>query len=986
MAETRSYYFGPFHLDVVAAQLARGTEAVRLTAKAWGVLHYLVTHAHQLVTKDDLLAAVWGTPYVSDAALAVCIRELRQALGDDAQTPQYVETVRGRGYRFLAPLTPVSSSRLAVSPALPLVGREAELAQLDQAWTHTLQGTRQIVMVTGEAGIGKTSLVDAWLTQVAATDTAWLGRGQCIEQHGAGEAYLPLLEALGRLGREPEGTRLVEVLQQQAPSWLVHLSALVPPEAFAALQRRVSGTTRERMLRELAEAVEVLTVERPLVLVLEDLHWSDSATLDWLAYVARRRDRARLLVLGTYRPADAIVRGHPVHTATQELQRQGHGAELVLGYVSAAGVVTYLVQRLGAEGLPQGLAEVLYQRTHGHPLFLVAMVDALLRQGVLQHGATGWTLVGEVDALARELPENLRQLIERQVEALPREDQGLLEVASVAGVECPAASIAAGVEQALEDVEVRCAALTRRGQFLQARETTDWPDGTVTAQYGFRHALYQEVLYDRVPVSRRVRWHRQIGTRLETGYGPRAREVATELAAHFVRGRDVPRAVQYLLYAGENALQRSAYPEAITHLTQGLTLLQQLPDTPQRTRQELHMQMALGSALRATQGFGHPEVAQVYARAQALCQQIGDTPALFPVLLGLRAFYTLRGELHTARELGEQLLQVAQQAQEPDLLLNASHALGGALFWAGASAAARVHLEAGLALYDRQQLYHQAALADHAPGVSCGNYLALVLWQRGYLDQARRQSAATLALAHARTLPFSQAGACSFATQLQQCCRDVAMAHTQATATITLCQRYGFAQFLGIAQVTYGWTLAAQGQPEAGLALMQQGLVAEQAVGAEVARPYCLALLAEVYAQQGQPEAGLAALAEGLAMLRRIGAYWYEAELHRLYGTLLMQADTPQSPLVRGVPHTASPAPPAEAAEAHLYRAWHIARHQEAKSLELRAAVSLARLWQQQGKGAEAYQLLAEVYGWFTEGFDTADLQEARALLATLEG
>jgi predicted ATPase len=268
--------------------------------------------------------------------------------------------------------------------------------------------------------------------------------------------------------------------------------------------------------------------------------------------------------------------------------------------------------------------------------------------------------------------------------------------------------------------------------------------------------------------------------------------------------------------------------------------------------------------------------------------------------------------------------------------------------------------------------------------VGCGCALALTLWYRGYPDQARRQSAATLALAQALAHPFSQAAAFYFAAMLQQDCRDAAMTGAQAAAAIALCQTHGFAQYLAMAQVVYAWAAAAQGQADAGLAQMHQALMALQAAGAEVAQPYYLALLAEVYAQQGPPEAGLTATAEGLAMTRRFGEHFHEAELHRLHGALLMQAGERREALEGGAPPSASGAPPGEEAEASLHRAWSIARRQEAKSLELRAAMSLAWLWQQQGKRAAAYALLAPVYGWFTEGFDTADLQEAKSLLAAL--
>src|SRR5262245_35141693 len=313
MQETHSLRFVPFRLDLGAEQLWYGEEVRPLSRKAFAALRYLVVHAGQLVTKDALIAAVWDVPYVSDMALAACIREIRRALDAPAHAPQFVATVRGRGYRFLAAVTVETHPDTAVGAdregtgRLPklLVGREGEMAQLQQCWVQAQQGVRQVVFVTGEAGIGKTTLVDAFVAQATATAAVWLGRGQCVEQHGAGEAYLPLLEVLGRLGRALDGSRLIALLRQQAPSWLVHLPALVEEQEYESLQRRAGGVTRERMLRELAEAVEVLTADRPLILVLEDLHWSDVSTLDWLAYVARRREAARLLVLGTYRPVEA---------------------------------------------------------------------------------------------------------------------------------------------------------------------------------------------------------------------------------------------------------------------------------------------------------------------------------------------------------------------------------------------------------------------------------------------------------------------------------------------------------------------------------------------------------------------------------------------------------------------------------------------------------------------------------------------------------
>ena len=335
------------------------------------------------------------------------------------------------------PPAPLPAQVPAVSPIVrrpfPLVGREAELAHLHQWFAQALEGERQMVFIMGEVGIGKTTLVDTFVAQSEHEERLWVGHGQCVEQYGAGEPYLPLLEAFGRLGKSPEGSRLVELLWQYAPSWLMQLPSLSATADFEMLQRRGGDATRERMLRELAEVVEILTAERPLILVLEDLHWSDTSTLEWLAYVARRRETARLLVLGTYRPVEAIVQGHPLRRVAQELQGHGQGQELGLDYLSEPGVAAYLEQRFPGKPFPEALPQIIHQRTNGNPLFMVSLVDNVVRQGILQEEAERLVLPRGLEAVAAEVPESLRQLIEQQLDRLVPEDYRVLEAASDGG-------------------------------------------------------------------------------------------------------------------------------------------------------------------------------------------------------------------------------------------------------------------------------------------------------------------------------------------------------------------------------------------------------------------------------------------------------------------------------------------------------------------------------------------------------------------------
>ena len=572
------YSFDDCTLDTQRYELRRGGVRLPLRRKVFQVLVYLIEQRDRVVSRDEVLAQVWPDQYVGEETLTSCVKAVRRAVGDNGRAQRVIQTVHGHGLRFVAEVTVTDAPPapgLVPAPALPLapacpalecvVGREAELATLHGWYATARQGTRQVGFLTGEAGVGKTALVETFVAQVAAAGGAWIGHGQCIEQYGTGEAYLPVLEALGRLCRGPEGTHVLAWLRQHAPSWLAQMPALLPVAERDAVLRLAGDATQARMLRELAEALESLTAERPLGLVLEDLHWSDAATLEWLAYVARRRDPARLLVLATYRPAAARAAAHAVDALAQDLRVRQQGAALVVGALSAPAVALYVARRWGEGSLTAQLAPVLYQRTQGHALFLVTTVAELVQRGVVRPGPDGWELTAPLDATTVGVPATLRHLIEQQFERLAPAAQAVVAAASVAGGEFTAAAVAAGLGALPEEVDAQCATLVRHGQFLHAHGTATWPDGMVTGRYGFGHALYQEVVYDCLPVGTRTRVHQQIGVRLEQGYGEQVRDMAAELAEHFVRGRDIHRAIRYLQQAAENARRRHAHREIMAH-------------------------------------------------------------------------------------------------------------------------------------------------------------------------------------------------------------------------------------------------------------------------------------------------------------------------------------------------------------------------------------------------------------------------------------
>jgi predicted ATPase len=488
------------------------------------------------------------------------------------------------------------------------------------------------------------------------------------------------------------------------------------------------------------------------------------------------------------------------------------------------------------------------------------------------------------------------------------------------------------------------------------------------ATYVFKHALIQDAAYQSLLKRTRQQYHQRIAQVLEAQF-PAVVETQPELLAHhYTEAGRTEQAIPYWQQASQHASDRSAYLEAISHCTTGIELLTILPETPEHTQQALTLHIALGAALLVTKGHAAPEVEHAYTRARELCQQVGETPQLVPVLFGLWGFYTMRPQLHTAREIGDTLLRLAQRAHDPALAVIAHWALGLTGLWLGALPAAHQHLEEGIACYTPDQRRALVLRTGREPGVASRQYAASTLWLLGYPEQALTRLHEALALAHELSHPYSLAHARCVAAWVSQFRRDVPAVHEHAEAAVAHSAEQEFPLWAAWGTSLRGWALAMQSHDKAGLAQVRQGIAVWRATGAELFVPYFCTVLADVCDHLGHTADGLQALAEAHTLVEHQEERWWEAEVCRLQGVLLLrQPGTPQAE-----------------AEAWLQRALDVARRQEAKSLELRAAMSLSRLWQQQGKHTEAHALLAPVYGWFTEGFDTADLQEAKALLETL--
>jgi len=705
---------------------------------------------------------------------------------------------------------------------------------------------------------------------------------------------------------------------------------------------------RQQTLTAILSIVLALAEQQPVLMIFEDLHWVDPSTLELLDLLIDQAPALSLFMVLTCRP-----------TFRHSWGLRTHLTPLMLNRLARDQVAQMVARVAGGKHLPSEVVHHIVTQTDGVPLFIEELTKAILESGLLQEANGHYELTGPLSAVA--IPTTLQDSLMARLDRLGTA-KGIAQWGATLGRQFSYALLQA-VSQREE------ATLQRElGRLLEAELL--YQRGVVPqATYLFKHALIQEAAYQSLLRSTRQYYH-QRAARVLTEQFPETAETQPELIAHhYTEAACNERAIPYWQRAGQHAIERSAHVEAVAHLTQGLDVLMTLPDTPERTRHELALRLALGTSLSVTKGWPAPEVGKAYSRAQHLCQQVGETAQLFPVLWGLWHFHAVRGEPQTARELGEQLLTLAQQHQEPAYFLAAHFMLGGALTQLGALVSALTHWEQTFALYNPQQHHALTYLFGADPGVFSLAYASHTLWLRGYPDQALMRSRQALELAQNLSHPFSQALARCYAALLHQFRREPRLVQQQAEAAMTLCSEQGFTYYLAWATLLRGWALTAQSTDRANgdaMAQLRQGFADLLATGAGIREAYYRALLAEAAGTRGKSEAGQQLLAEAFAAMQRTEERYWEAELYRCQGELLGQAAERRQQ---------------EGTEANFLRALEVARSQQAKSLELRAAMSLGRLWQKQGKRDDARTLLVPVYNWFTEGFDTADLQEAKALL-----
>jgi predicted ATPase len=720
------------------------------------------------------------------------------------------------------------------------------------------------------------------------------------------------------------------------------------PESRYKLLNISPQRQRQKTLETIVTILLELAERQPVLFILEDLHWTDPTTLEWLNLLIDQTPTASMLVLLTCRPYFQPSWHH-----------RSYLTEMTLNRLSQPQIERMAERVAGGKTFPDQVMQLIVEKTDGVPLFVEEMTKAILESGSLKDVDNHYELTGSFStfAIPVTLQDSLMARLDRLVTA-----KGIAQLAAVIGRQ-----FAYALLQRVSQVDE--ATLQRELGRLVEAELVYQRGLPPQSTYMFKHALIQDTAYASLLKSTRQQYHQRIAQVLEAQFPATVAQQPELLAQHYTEAGFIAQAVGYWHQAGQRAIERSAHVEAISHLRQGLELLQTLPETSERTQREVDILIVLGASLRATKGAGALEVGETYTRARQLCHSLHDPHQLFPVLRGLHGHYNVCAEYQTAQALGEQLLALAQQAQGTTTMLLAAHrAVGTTLFWRGVLASAQTHFTQVIALYDPKQ--HRASVFQNVddPGVFCLSRGAWVLWLLGYPNQALARSHEAMTLAQQLAHPFNLSVALSWVAVVHQFRREVRATQERAEAAIRLTTEQGFPVWMAVGSVMRGWALAQQGKGQAGIEQMHQGMMAWRATGAEQARSYWLALLAEAHNVIGQPEAGLTVLAEALVHVEHTGERYYEAEIHRLIGVLLLQQSSDNQ---------------AEA-EICFHQAIAIAQSQQAKSWELRATTSLARLWQQQGKRQQAHDLLAPVYGWFTEGFDTADLLEAKALLDVL--
>jgi len=868
----------------------------------------------------------------------------------------------------LAALDLATPTPTVAATSRPVVHRQAELDALRAAFEQAAAGRGGMICLRGEPGIGKTTLVEDFLGELAESSSSCLiARGHCSERLAEAEAYLPVVDALENLLRNDASGVAQQTLKLVAPTWCAQLSpsfACCGPGA----EQSATAYSQQAMLRELCGFLQQASRLATVVLFFDDVHWADLSTVDLLAHVGRQCQDLRVLILVTYRPTEMLLGRHPFRNVQLELQGRGVCTELELGFLTRPQVDDYLRLLFPNHALPDDFADLIFARTEGSPLFMADLVRYLREQGVLAEINGRWSVARDLPDLSRELPESVRGMIERKLDRLDEDDRRLLTAAAVLGHEFESLLIADALEADPAWVEERLQSLERVHGLVRSLHSHELPDGGLSVRCAFVHILYQQALYHQLLPTRRAQWSLALAKAMEARLRDSTGAQHSELACLYEVGRDYLRAAHQFWLAAQHAAGIYAHGEAAGLAKRGVKLIETLRESPERTELELRLQTTLGLQLQFIQGYGSPSAEAAYQRGRALCQQGGEGLPLFPVLWGLWLCHKVRSDLSTAQVLAGELSILARQQHAPHLALQAHQALAMTSLCRGEQEAALQHVEQAAALYDPQRHRVHAFQFGQDPGVICKALGAVALSLMGYSDAAARQAAQGIRMSDGLT-PNSQAVAYYFAAMVHQLRREVGEARRCATVSHTIAQEHGYTFWRASSEMLLGWVTAVEGDYQRGIAAMRQALRDWQASGSVTYRTYYLGLLAESILDSGQPEEARQVAHEALALVEHTGERFYEVELHRLLAASEFAI-------------AGGDASDYDAVDQTLSRALQVAERQKVRSLELRANIDRLLLARRRGLEVDAATCaLRETVGWFTQGLEGPDLVRARAML-----
>jgi DNA-binding winged helix-turn-helix (wHTH) protein len=959
--------FPPFRLDSSNEQLWRGSKEIRLRGKTFAVLRYLVERPGQLVSKAALLDAVWPDISVSDSMPAISVHELRKVLGDDAQTPRFIETVQGRGYRFIAAVKPEEPKPPNGTLARPLcatvraatnrfVGRERERAELRAALAEARGGHGRIVLVSGEPGIGKSRLCSELAAEAVAVGMTVV-LGHCSEQEA-----LPLLPFVEIVESYVKGSRDLEDLRamigDEAPElarMLPSLRRLIPdlPPSNALQAGQAGPEARRALFDSVCNFIARRSHEHPMLLVVEDLHWADDSTLDLFSHLSARHSEMPLLLIGTLRSSDSDI-GASLARTLEDLVRARLFSQMQLGGLSSRDIAAML-EIMGKNSPPPGVVAEFVRETDGNPFFVEELFRHLAEENRLYDSAGRYR--SDLTIKELDVPSDVCLVVGRRFGRLDESTRRVLGAAAVIGrsFKLDLLEAATGVKavELLEDLDET----TRLGL---VRSSTEYAD----ARTEFSHELIRQVVLSQLSAARRERLHLEIAYAIERIRAHSLEDHYAELASHFAQTSETAKAAHYLCLAGRRALQSSAHTEATALLNSALDRLRTLPESPERDRTELKAQIAVGDLTIALKGYGVADVELAYGSAAELSRRLDDRPHLLRALSGLTSHYLLRSHIKKSLEMGKEVLALSRNNDSPGTLATAYLSFAVPAFWLGDLEAAREYLEKILAMGDR--ILRTAGLGGGSLPSATLQYLAWTLWYMGYPDQGLAAAKRALATARKRNHALSLASALNQVARFHVLRREPTVALELANEGLEYSERNNFPTWTGESTLVRGWALAQLGREEEGIAAMRAGLAIRDAIEEYGAQPHYQAWLAEALGRVEQVQEGLDLVA--LCLDKEHEVLVYEPEVHLARASLYLKQNPPDiTEAMRGT-----------------QAAIEIAQGYGGRSFELRATTTLAQLLASQGKRKEARATLAEIYNWFTEGFDTADLKDAKALLDEL--